>query len=207
MQRNPARLAGRNPQPKRSEVKPFTAAELDQLATELGSWAPLLRFAAATGLRPCEWIALERRDVRRDDGVVLVERSYSRGQLKAYGKTERSRRRVPLSNVALSALDALPPRIDTPLLFPSLTGLHLNLGNWHRRDWLPAIEASGIGHGTPYTLRHSFATNALGVGLSIFELARYMGTSVEMIDRTYGHLAAGSEQAARDKLDAVAGRI
>jgi hypothetical protein len=34
-----------------------------------------------------------------------------------------------------------------------------------------------------------------------------MGTSVEMIDRTYGHLAAGSEQAARDKLDAVAARI
>jgi hypothetical protein len=40
-----------------------------------------------------------------------------------------------------------------------------------------------------------------------FELARYMGTSVEMIDRTYGHLAAGSEQAARDKLDAVKARI
>jgi hypothetical protein len=31
-----------------------------------------------------------------------------------------------------------------------------------------------------------------------------MGTSVEMIDRTYGHLAAGSEQAARARLDAIA---
>jgi hypothetical protein len=29
-----------------------------------------------------------------------------------------------------------------------------------------------------------------------------MGTSVEMIDRTYGHLAKGSEDAARAKLDA-----
>ena len=39
-------------------------------------------------------------------------------------------------------------------------------------------------------------------GLSVFELARYMGTSVEMIDATYGHLAAGTERAARERLDA-----
>jgi integrase len=102
-------------------------------------------------------------------------------------------------------LDDLPPRIDTPLLFPSPTGRHLNLGNWHRREWLPALEASGVGHGTIYTLRHTFATNALAAGLSIFELGRSMGTSVEMIDRTYGHLAQGSEQAGRAKLDALGG--
>ena len=130
IQQNPAKLAGPNPQPKRSEVAPFTSAELDALCTEVGAWRPLLRFAAATGLRPCEWIALERRDVRRDDGVVLVERSHSRGHLTAYGKTTRSRRRVPLSAVAIAALDDLPPRIDTPLLFPSPTGRHLNLGNF-----------------------------------------------------------------------------
>jgi hypothetical protein len=45
-----------------------------------------------------------------------------------------------------------------------------------------------------------FGTSALAAGLSIFELARYKGTSVDMIDRAYGHLAAGSEQAARAKL-------
>jgi hypothetical protein len=37
-------------------------------------------------------------------------------------------------------------------------------------------------------------------GLAIFDLSRYMGTSVEMIDRTYGHLAQGAESA-RAKLD------
>jgi integrase len=204
MPHNPAKLAGANPQPKRAEIVPFTPVELDQLCDELGPWAPLVRFAAATGLRPCEWIALERRDVKAD-GVVLVERAFSRGQLTAYSKTARSRRRVPLSTAARAALADLPPRIDTPLLFPSLTGLHLRLGNWHRREWKPALEASGVRHGTIYTLRHTFATNALAVGLSIFELSRYMGTSVEMIDRTYGHLAVGSEQAARAKLDALGG--
>jgi integrase len=76
---------------------------------------------------------------------------------------------------------------------------------WRAREWKPALEAAGIGHGTICTLRH-FATNAIGAGIGLFELARYMGTSVDMLDRVYGHLVAGAEQAARAKLDAAAGR-
>jgi hypothetical protein len=47
---------------------------------------------------------------------------------------------------------------------------------------------------------------ALAAGVSIFELARLLGTSVRMIDRTYGHLARDSEDAIRAKLDARASR-
>jgi len=43
-------------------------------------------------------------------------------------------------------------------------------------------------------MHHSFATWALDAGLSTFDLSRYMGTPVVMIDRTYGHLAQGAEQ-------------
>jgi hypothetical protein len=43
-------------------------------------------------------------------------------------------------------------------------------------------------------------------GVDIFELARLMGTSVRMIDRTYGHLARDSEDAIRAKLEARAAR-
>jgi integrase len=60
-------------------------------------------------------------------------------------------------------------------------------------------------HGTIYILRHTFASNALAAGISLFDLSRFMGTSIEMINRTYGHLAEGSEQAARAKLDAMGG--
>jgi nucleotide-binding universal stress UspA family protein len=74
------------------------------------------------------------------------------------------------------------------------------------RDWYPALEAARIKKRAPYQLRHTFATEALAAGISIFELARVMGTSVAMIDRTYGHLARDSEQAIRARLDARAGR-
>ena len=76
---------------------PFTIEEVDRLALELGPlYGPLVVFAAETGLRPSEWIAIQHADVLRDDAVLVIERSVSRGRLKAYGKTARSRRRVPL---------------------------------------------------------------------------------------------------------------
>jgi len=45
-------------------------------------------------------------------------------------------------------------------------------------------------------------TEALASGINTFELARLMGTSVAMIDRTYGHLARDSEAAILARLDA-----
>ena len=111
--------AGRNPQPRLEELHPFTPGEVEALAAELGPlYGPLVVFAAETGLRTNEWVALERRDVDRAGRAVVVQRRYANGVPTPYPKTERSRRRVPLTARALSALDGLPARVDTPLLFP-----------------------------------------------------------------------------------------
>jgi hypothetical protein len=49
-----------------------------------------------------------------------------------------------------------------------------------------------------YDLRHTFATFALRAGISTFDLSCYMGASLTMIDRHYGHLARdGRERAIR----------
>jgi integrase len=85
-------------------------------------------------------------------------------------------------------------------VYPSPRGKHLDLENWHRRDWHPALDAAGPSRRI-YDPRRTFATHALAVGLSIFEVARFMGTPVRVIDSTYGHLADGSEQLARQRLD------
>ena len=55
-----------------------------------------------------------------------------------------------------------------------------------------------------YDLRHTFASWALAADISMFEVARFMGTSVKIIDLHYGHLVRDSENAARAKLDAYA---
>jgi hypothetical protein len=56
------------------------------------------------------------------------------------------------------------------------------------------------------TLRHTFASEALAAGVSIFEPSRLMGASAHEIDRTYGHLVADSEDTIRARLDARAAR-
>jgi hypothetical protein len=64
---------------------------------------------------------------------------------------------------------------------------------FRRREWGPAIEAAGISKPARiYDLRSTFASNALADGVSVFHLARIMGTSVRMIERHYGALLDGS---------------
>jgi integrase len=208
MSRNPAVAAGRNPQPRAEELRPFTRGEVDALAIELGPvYGPLVVFAAETGLRTNEWAALERRDVDRPGRAVTVQRRYADGVLTGYPKTERSRRRVPLTARGLAGIESIAPRVDTPLVFPAAKGGYVQLDTWRTREWYPALEAAGIAKRGPYHLRHTFATEALAAGVSIFELARLMGTSVAMIDRTYGHLALDSERVIRDRLDARADHV
>jgi integrase len=82
----------------------------------------------------------------------------------------------------------------------------LDLKHFRRSQWKPALDSAGIPHRRIYDMRHSFATWALDAGASIFDLSRFMGTSVEMIDRTYGHLAQGAEQTFRERLDAASAK-
>jgi integrase len=78
----------------------------------------------------------------------------------------------------------------------------INIDNFRSREWMPALQAAGVEHRRIYDMRHTFATWSLATGMSIFTLARRMGTSVQMIDRTYGHLAQDAEDQDRDLLDA-----
>ena len=205
MRANPAKLMGPNRQPPPRPIRAYTLAELDAIAAEFSpAYWPLPAFGAATGLRPEEWAALERRDVDRAAGIVNVCRSVSDGEVVELGKTSRSRRQVPLSRRAAAALDALPPRLDTPLVFPAPRGGLLSLHNFRRRVWLPAVETSGVARPARiYDLRSTFASNALAAGVTVFELARVMGTSVAMIERHYGTLLDGAHAGIAGRLDAL----
>ena len=115
---NPAKLGVDNPVPRREEQRPFESwAELEALAKVIGPrYGPMIIFAAATGLRPAEWIALEKRDVDRDGRVVYVRRAFTKGELKR-PKTDASLRAVPLQARALEALDRIPDGRDSRFCF------------------------------------------------------------------------------------------
>jgi integrase len=204
---NPAKLGVDNLSPRRREQRPFESwAELEAVAANLSPrYRPMVVFAAATGLRPAEWVALEWRDIDLEARVAYVHRSFTKGRLKC-PKTEGSRRAVPLQTIALEAIEQQPASRQSALVFPAQRGGYLDLHNFRNREWKPLQLAAGI---EPlrriYDLRHTFATFALRAGISTFDLSRYMGASLTMIDRHYGHLARdGREHAIRllDELSA-----
>jgi hypothetical protein len=68
----------------------------------------------------------------------------------------------------------------------------------------PAIKASGVAKPARiYALHSTFASNALAAGVTVFELARVMGTSVAMIERQYGALLDGAHAGIAGRLDAL----
>jgi integrase len=204
---NPAKLGVDNPSPRRRQQRPFESwAELDAVAGNLSPrYRPMVIFAAATGLRPGEWLALEWRDIDLEARVVYVHRSFTKGRLKC-PKTEASRRAVPLQTIALEAIGRQSVSREQRPRVPRGAGRLLRPAQLSQPEWKSAQVAAGV---EPlrriYDLRHTFATFALRAGISTFDLSRYMGASLTMIDRHYGHLARyGREHAIRllDELSA-----
>jgi integrase len=212
----------KNPRPNRPEVKPPPWESVLAISDEIDQrYEGLPEFAAGTGLRPEEWVALERADFDYEARVVRVRRVYSQAiwtELGADGrKTRLQRRDVPLRQVVLDALarrhEKLPTRIDTPLMFPAPRGGPINIDRWRQRDWLAACRAAGLAHRVPTRskeahrpsrgfgwraefrpkdLRHVYASESIAAGVDLFTLSRRMGTSLKEIDETYGHLVHGA---------------
>jgi hypothetical protein len=80
-------------------------------------------------------------------------------------------------------------------LFPSPTG-----------DY-PALCAAGAPHRRIYDMRHTYATFSLAADVNLSTLARRVGTSVEMIDGTDGHLAPDTDTYESDLVDNWDARI
>ena len=92
-------------------------------------------FGAATGLRPEEWGALERRHVDRQRRIVRIEQKNVEARIEPGGKTKNSVREVPLTRAALAGPrpGGHPRRLDTPLVRRSRRpegGIPLNLDNF-----------------------------------------------------------------------------
>jgi integrase len=201
---NPAKVGVDNPARRRKEQHPFESwAALETVAAAIGPrYGPMILFAAATGLRPAEWLALEKRDIDRKARVVYVRRSFTRGELKI-PKMEASTRAVPLQARALDALDRINSN-GSPLLFPGERGGYLDIHHFRPYQWRPAQKSAGINPiRRVYDLRHTFASFSLRAGISTFDLSRYMGASLTMIDRHYGHLARDGREHAIKLLDAL----
>lgn len=197
---SPARHV-KNPAARPTAVFPFeTVAEVEQLAAEMDArWQLLPVLACGTGLRPEEWLALERADIR--DGKIFVNKRWVRGEVKQGTKNGTPERMVPLHPWVAEALARHPVRIDSRLVLPGNNGGYANL-DWVRRYvWQPALKASGVKPRRVKDMRHTFATWQLTGNCNVWHLSKVMGTAVEQLERTYGRWIPGSEQVVLSAMD------
>lgn len=193
-----------NPRPWREEVRPFTGWEqVEDVARALPSRLRLLPVVGAgCGLRPGELLGLDWSAIDLDLRVLHVCASVVDGELRTRLKTRRSRRSVPVRGRVAEALERARPAVGQGLVLSTGAGGPLDLRNVRSRAWRPALAAAGLPPHRIYDLRHTYATWSLRAGVGIYQLARRMGTSVAMIDATYGHLASDADEHERALLDA-----
>jgi integrase len=183
---------------------PFESwAEVEKVADELPARFRVIPFlAVGCGLRPEELFGLHRADVDRQVRLLRVERRYTGGMLKAGGKTAGSVRSIPLRQVVLDALDAMPARIDTQILVPAVRGGYIDIERFRHREWTPALRAARLEHRRIYDCRHTFATWAIEDGVPLWQLATIMGTSVVQIEDTYARWLKRTDEQLRAAFDA-----
>lgn len=191
----------------RAEIKPLESwDEVDAVGDAIGGrYGPLVTFAAATGLRPEEWCALEWRDIDLPGRSLWVRRTYTRiGGFSALGKSEAARRRVDLQRRALNALEQLPRRLDGRRVFTTHQRDRLvEVTYWAKHWFYPALDLAGLDRRPPYHLRHTFAAFGLAAGNDLHWLKEQMGhTSIRVTSDRYGHLVPRHRSDALDRLDA-----
>ena len=145
----------------------------------------MLETLYATGMRVSELVALDCDDVN------LLER-----QMRCAGRTSRERQ-VPLRESAVEAIDYYLLQARPLLVLRDESALFLNhRGNRLTRQgfWLilkSYASKAEIADITPHTLRHTFATHALGRGANLREVQQLLGHVSISTTQVYRRMAQG----------------
>lgn len=156
---------------------------------------PMVRVFSDAGLRLGELLPLERQDLA--DGIFTVRATAHEGETLGGTKREHLRgehageRSAPCPPTLEEMIGALPPRIDTRLLFPTATGRLWRERNFYRDVWYPAQVASGLDI-RPHEMRHSWVTHLRAAGIDDADLADMAGHQLATMLGRYTHPLRGS---------------
>jgi integrase/recombinase XerD len=144
----------------------------------------MLELAYAAGLRVSEWVSIQVKDVRMDEGLVRVRGKGSKERLVPFG-------RVALSAIAIY-LRELRPLLERGegkgVLFLNARGRPLSrMGAW--KILRGHVERAGISRPvSPHTLRHSFATHLLEGGADLRAVQEMLGHADVSTTQIYTHV-------------------
>ena len=160
--------------------------------TEMIPHGICIRLALGTGLRIGEIVALQWGDIDLSERVLKVRRTQGkRAEETLSPKTKNSHRAIPLTQNTAEDLAAWfkkmePTTLDTPV-FPDEDGGYL-LARKLRAEYKQLLETLHLPSYSFHTLRHTFATRALEVGMDYKTLSILLGhSSVTFTLDVYAH--------------------
>lgn len=156
----------------------------------------LVQFLAYTGLRANEALALRIEDVDFTSKRIRVSKTFTtdRQGRETEGKPKGGKvRTVPIPVFLVGDLKSIiGNRNSSDYLFTAFHGGMIHLNTWRTRVWYPAKEGAGYGdiEGLKiHSLRHTYASFAIGAGCDVKTLQVVMGhaSAVETLN-TYAGL-------------------
>jgi integrase len=223
-------LIGRNvaaltdpPKFDRAQVVPLTLDEVARLrrAASEDRLEALLELELSVGLRRGEALALRWADLDPNN-VLTISQSLQRvdGKLQLLAlKTDSSRRRAELSEIAIKALRKHESRQkeqrlkagaawkETDLIFCTAIGLPLEPRNIVR-SFKSLLKKAGIQDKRFHDLRHTFASLALSDGAPVKDVSAVLGHArASMTLDVYSHLMPGSAGRVASRMDKILGAL
>lgn len=200
---NPARGVDLPEVPK----QPFRIVSDDEATAIIGKMtgqdARLVRLDLRLGMRWGEIAGLHTHRVDLDRREVHVVEVLTRHDgIKAYPKSKKSRRTLPLTDAMAELLKVqMDGKSSRALVFAQSNGEPLDYSNWRRRVWVEAVTAAEMAEPIPtfHDLRHTCASNLIADGVDVASVQAFMGHESLLTTQRYVHAAP----AARDRLRAI----
>jgi integrase len=226
---NPCKAKGvKKPVPDKRKVTPWTEAKLRKIQLALPPrQAIVIPLGSGLGLRQGEILGLSPEDIDREQRIVHIDRQLAYVGNRPLFKLPKGRktRNVPISRGLLEAIDdymeTYPPvtitlpwgkttsdPISVRLLIVTAASSVDTGCEFNYRRWRPAFTTAGLtyveGEDGMHALRHLYASTLLARGVTIKELAEYLGHSDPGFTlRTYTHLLPSSHEQARRAVDSI----
>jgi integrase len=191
------------------EPRVLSWEQMHAVCAAAGPREAMLRLMSDCGLRLGEVLPVHREDVKlaqrcdEPDCAAVGPHVHVRRkawQAREYAGTKYSERgRVAPVPPALEALlRALPPRIDSPLLFPAPNGGLWWEPDFRRSVWNLAVARAGLEGVVPHDFRHGWVSYIrAAAGVDIADAAKAAGHTTETATRTYTHALSRSYDAMR----------
>lgn len=165
----------------KSDTNVFSESEMQLIinAFEGNHYHNFVIFLFGTGARLSEVRALKWSDF--NDGWIHFNKSYSEG-IESKTTKQAKERRVKLHSEVVEFLNKIPR--DNELIFPSITGGHINGNYFCEKIWKPIIHKLGIEYRSPRQTRHGFISEQLKRG-SVQDVSQYVGNRPNTVFNHY----------------------